>query len=81
MVHDLGHSRWLDIAEIPFSSGAGDGELIRFSVPFALTVQFLADGFEEQRKVLLVLGTVVGAGGAAGDGVFPVQIDAVQIIV
>ena len=78
MVHRVGHGGGLDVAEVPAPGGAGDGELIVPAVQAALPVQLLPDGLKEEGEVLLVLGPVDGAGGAAGDGVLPVQIDAVQ---
>ena len=80
VVHRVGHGGGLDVAEVPAPGGAGDGELVVPAVQAALPVQLLPDGLKEEGEVLLVLGPVDGAGGAAGDGVLPVQVDAVQAV-
>ena len=50
------------------------------TVPPALAVQRFPDRLEEQGEILPVLRAVDDPGGAALDGILPVQIDAVQVM-
>ena len=80
VVHDVRHGLGLNVMEVASAGRSGDGQNIASPVPLSLAVQSLPELFQQQGEILLVLGPVDHARGAAGDGIFPIQVHAVQVV-
>lgn len=78
MVHCLRHGLRLNVVEIAGGEAPSDGKAVALPVLLALLIQLLAKGLQQQGKVLFVLESM--RPGPAGDGIFPIQVDAVQIV-